>query len=256
MNRGFRYYVLDLITVSSEEKSVDPILYRFDCDFLYYPLEITAVSTSGEIYSTVNLFLIAKGQADGAVLSEMNLALRSGFTRYLELNNQQLYEVNPELSNLFQGDPLVMNVFYHGSLKNLYGDIMIQENDLYVPTVLEMFSQRVQDTFFYSFLELSIGEFRWLPIQGKIMAIILVLSLMAGIPTTFYLTAKLVRRAVGKTSLKMLTQKLISYSLAIIIIAFLIFANIEAVALASIVAFTFIGFAAITHQTLNFVRKL
>jgi hypothetical protein len=41
MARGFRYYVLDLITVTAEEKSVDPIFYRFNSDFLYYPLVIT-----------------------------------------------------------------------------------------------------------------------------------------------------------------------------------------------------------------------
>ena len=41
MDRGYRYYVLDLITISPEEKSVDPILYRFSSNFLYYPLVIT-----------------------------------------------------------------------------------------------------------------------------------------------------------------------------------------------------------------------
>jgi len=38
MKRGYRYYVLDLITVSQEKRSVDPILYRFNSSFLYYPL--------------------------------------------------------------------------------------------------------------------------------------------------------------------------------------------------------------------------
>ncbi|MEA2090509.1 MAG: DUF2330 domain-containing protein [Thermoproteota archaeon] len=42
MSRGFRYYVLDLITVGPDERSVDPILYRFDSTFLYYPLIITS----------------------------------------------------------------------------------------------------------------------------------------------------------------------------------------------------------------------
>jgi len=256
LSQEIRYFVFDIIEINESEKSVEPLVYRFETDFLYYPLEITAVSTSEEVYSTVNLFLIAKGQADREAFSEMNFGLRSGFTRYIELNNQQLYEVSPELSDLFQGDPLVMNVFYQGSLKNLHGDIMIQENDFHVPTVFEMFSQRVSDTFFYSFLESSIRAYQWLPIHGRIMAITFIFSLMAGIPATIYVTAKLTRRVTGKTSLKIWAQKLLSYSLAIIVIVFLVSTNIEAVALVSIAAFTFIGFATLTHQIVRFVRKL
>jgi hypothetical protein len=256
LNQEIRFFVFDVIEINTIEKSVEPLVYKFKTDFLYYPLKITAISTSEEVYSTVNLFLIAKGQVDGTSLSEMNFVLRSGFTRYLELNNQQLYEISPELSDLFEGDPLVMNLFYHGSLKHLYGDIMIQMKDLHMPTIFELFSQRVSDTFFYSYLESSIREYQWLPIHRQILAITFIFSLLVGIPSTIYLTAKLTRRAIDKTYLKMWTRKLISYSLAILVIVLLIFTNIEGVTLVTIVAFTFVGFAVITHQILKIVRKL
>jgi len=61
MKKGFRYFVLDLVTFSPEEKSVDPILYRFDSDFLYYPLLITSpVGGNGEI----TLFVMTKSRVD------------------------------------------------------------------------------------------------------------------------------------------------------------------------------------------------
>ena len=62
MNRGFRYYVLDLITVSPEERSVDPILYRFDSDFLYYPLVITS-PLGGE--TEITLFVLTEDKVVG-----------------------------------------------------------------------------------------------------------------------------------------------------------------------------------------------
>jgi hypothetical protein len=58
MARGFRYYVLDLITISPELKSIEPILYWFNSSFLYYPLKITS-PVDGE--SNVTLFLFTEG---------------------------------------------------------------------------------------------------------------------------------------------------------------------------------------------------
>jgi hypothetical protein len=61
MKKGFRYYVLDLVTFSPEEKSLDAILYRFDSSFLYYPLLITSpVGGNGEI----TLFVMTKSKVD------------------------------------------------------------------------------------------------------------------------------------------------------------------------------------------------
>ena len=42
MARGFYYFSLDIIEVPEEERSVEPIFYRFKTQFLYYPLKISA----------------------------------------------------------------------------------------------------------------------------------------------------------------------------------------------------------------------
>jgi hypothetical protein len=56
MSRGFRYYVLDLIEMASQKNSVEPILYRFETDFLYYPLKISS-PISGN--TKITLFILA-----------------------------------------------------------------------------------------------------------------------------------------------------------------------------------------------------
>jgi hypothetical protein len=60
--RGFRYFVLDLVSVGPDVRSVEPIFYQFDSDFLYYPLVITSpVGGKGEIV----LFVITREKLSG-----------------------------------------------------------------------------------------------------------------------------------------------------------------------------------------------
>lgn len=40
-NRGFQYFVFDLIRAEDEVRTVPPLIYRFKCDQLYYPLKVT-----------------------------------------------------------------------------------------------------------------------------------------------------------------------------------------------------------------------
>ncbi|HAG09760.1 MAG TPA: hypothetical protein DCK87_09440 [Desulfotomaculum sp.] len=40
-NRGFKYFVFDLIQVKEEVRTVPPLIYRFKCGYFYYPLIVT-----------------------------------------------------------------------------------------------------------------------------------------------------------------------------------------------------------------------
>jgi hypothetical protein len=55
--RGFRYYVVDIITVLQDPRSVEPILYWFETSFLYYPLVITTPLGG---YTSIALFLLTE----------------------------------------------------------------------------------------------------------------------------------------------------------------------------------------------------
>ncbi|HUU43560.1 MAG TPA: DUF2330 domain-containing protein [Planctomycetota bacterium] len=41
LNRNIRFFAFDVVTMSPEKKTVQPLAYRFDCDRLYYPLKVT-----------------------------------------------------------------------------------------------------------------------------------------------------------------------------------------------------------------------
>lgn len=40
-NRGFKYFVFDLVKVEEGVRTVPPLIYRFKCDYFYYPLKVT-----------------------------------------------------------------------------------------------------------------------------------------------------------------------------------------------------------------------
>jgi len=55
MERGIEYFVLDVIEVSTRLGSPQPLMYRFESPYIYYPMEITSL-TGGE--SHIILFVL------------------------------------------------------------------------------------------------------------------------------------------------------------------------------------------------------
>ncbi len=61
LKRGIRFFAFDIVTVSPEKKTVQPLAYEFECDRLYYPLVVT------NLYSgtgTIELFTILPSGLD------------------------------------------------------------------------------------------------------------------------------------------------------------------------------------------------
>ena len=126
MNRGFRYYVLDLITVSPEEGSVDPILYRFNSNFIYYPLVITS-PISGD--TEITLFVLTEDKIEGdhypfqkAVYRE---ALGSSKPIELVLSKGDLSKIDLRIGEIFQHKAWLGVLKYDGKANWLNKDLMI-----------------------------------------------------------------------------------------------------------------------------------
>jgi hypothetical protein len=127
MSRGFHFYVLDLVELSSEQKSVEPILYRFDTSFLYYPLLITSpVGAEGKIV----LFLLTNG-----ILESGYEPLKKGYYRGLNLSEpiqfrlstEELFTINPNIGELFKQEAFLTVLVYEGPLSMLTRDIALTE---------------------------------------------------------------------------------------------------------------------------------
>ena len=127
MQRGFRYYCLDIITVSQARKSVDPLLYRFNSSFLYYPLLITSpVGGSTEI----TLFLLTTSKISQGSLSPMMIVyyrLYGGSAQPIEfvLSKGRLARINLRIGELFQDQAWLTVVKYEGLVSVLNDDLML-----------------------------------------------------------------------------------------------------------------------------------
>jgi len=135
MHRGFRYYVLDLITVSSEKKSVDPILYKFNSDFLYYPLVIT--SPVGGI-TEITLFILTEDKIDEDYLPFQKASYRvTGNWKSIEfvLSKGDLSKIDLRIGEIFQYKAWLTVLKYGGRASWLNKDLMISATPTTEPTI-------------------------------------------------------------------------------------------------------------------------
>ena len=132
MARGFRFFVIDLIEMSSQQKSVEPILYRFETKFLYYPLKISS-PIPGD--TKITLFLLTKGKIQSfhfpfyAPYYPLKIAYyRTGNHRapiQFNLTNGQLSIIDLRIGELFEGEAWLTVLEYEGQLSGLTRDLMI-----------------------------------------------------------------------------------------------------------------------------------
>jgi len=130
VSRGFRYYALDLVTLQAEERSMDPIVYRFNCSTLYYPLLITSpVGGDGKI----TLFLLTEGKLENPRYP-MNLAYYQTSQTIWQpiqftLSTGELSTVDLRLSELLPDGAWLSVLTYKGDLGFLTKDVMIAAED-------------------------------------------------------------------------------------------------------------------------------
>jgi len=124
LEKSINYFVFDVVDLNESVQSINPLVYRFESRFLYYPLEITATSDVGHSHSEVTLFLITEKALDKK-LQEHCPYMR--FTNSVEFTQKELTQVSPVLEDLFGGSAFVMNAFYVGPLDVLTNDIIYPE---------------------------------------------------------------------------------------------------------------------------------
>jgi hypothetical protein len=122
LERGMSYFVFDLIEVGLSPNSIDPLIYRFQSDFLYYPLEVSSLASGT---TNITLFTLTYGDIDEQRASESGLEVRFRFW----LNKSELQSISPEIAGLFYyrnaGSACLTVLTYEGSLLDLSGDLMV-----------------------------------------------------------------------------------------------------------------------------------
>jgi hypothetical protein len=129
VSRGFRHYVLDIITFSSEERSIDPILFRFNSSTLYYPLLITSpIGGDGEL--TLFTLTDEKGLGDYWPLQPAYYQISGGTLRQIQfmLSMGDLAKIDLRIESLFQDGAWLSVLRFEGSLSLLNRDLMLSES--------------------------------------------------------------------------------------------------------------------------------
>ncbi|HDD42467.1 MAG TPA: DUF2330 domain-containing protein, partial [Nitrososphaeria archaeon] len=123
--RGFGYWVLDVVEVGDKVRSVEPIVYRFRSDELYYPLK---VSRAAEGETQITLYLIARSSIREDLLPQgFRIASYAGSKKPLSysISGEELEAVDPKIARMFDGGAWFTAVIYRGSLEGLREDLEI-----------------------------------------------------------------------------------------------------------------------------------
>jgi len=123
IGEGFEFFVFDLIELTSAPHSIEPIFYRFETDFLYYPLVISSLA-SGE--TDISLFLLTPGVINLAELPRgMHVGLYYGEPVRFEIGGEELGSIAPEIAGLLGDRAWLTAVKYEGDLDDLESDLKL-----------------------------------------------------------------------------------------------------------------------------------
>lgn len=135
LNRGFKYFSLDLVTFSTQEKSVEPILYRFNTSMLYYPLvitsplggngNITVFALTGERIDEIALF------ADHIPMVPAYYSTYNGQKQFIQfrLPSDELVRMDLRLNDLLPNGAWLSVLKRDGNLSSLNQDLILTSRD-------------------------------------------------------------------------------------------------------------------------------
>ncbi len=125
LKKDLKYFVFDVIETGPQKESVKPLIYRFENDFLYYPILISGISEISESTTKLNLFLVTKQEVDLAYIPYSYYS-NSWFSDYtIELTENELREVSEDLSDLFEGEANVIQGYIYRRLGDLANDLIM-----------------------------------------------------------------------------------------------------------------------------------
>lgn len=130
LDTGYRYFVFDIVTLTSEKKSLEPIVYEFSSKAFYYPLAISSLLPGN---SEIQLFAITPEIPDIWAL-ELPIEFGSYYTFHGQRKNiifkiavNEVNRIAPELHGLFSKSPYFTCLKYEGPLADLESDLLLSD---------------------------------------------------------------------------------------------------------------------------------
>jgi len=128
LKRNIRYFVFDVIDTAEGEESINPLIYSFNSDSLYYPILISGVSEIEESRAEIRVFLITK---DSPRERTVNPYWRGYYGYPVELSKEELEEISEEFAELFGSEATVTIFDYHGLLKEINKDLVFYPENIW-----------------------------------------------------------------------------------------------------------------------------
>ena len=117
VQNGMSFFVIDLIETNSTVRTIDPLVYKFRSQNLYYPLRISTLF-SGD--TEISLFTITNDVLNDNSITSERFVKKAEF----QIKQEALAEISTNVTKLFSCDPYLCYFRYSGSLKVFYGDIL------------------------------------------------------------------------------------------------------------------------------------
>lgn len=126
LKREINYFVFDVIDAGQEKESIKPISYKFDTDYLYFPILISGISGIGESYTNIELFLITSKDLK---FPNLPYSYRNNWFRNygypVKFSQKELKEVSENIADLFSAEVNVQKASLYGQLKDFTKDLML-----------------------------------------------------------------------------------------------------------------------------------
>ena len=126
LQRGFNYWVLDLVEVGGKVRSIDPIIYTFRSNELYYPLKVSRAA-KGE--TKIIVYIITRHMiSEESLPTGFKVAEYKGTNTHLSfpLTDKELEEISPGIAEMFNGWAWFTAVTYSGDLEDLREDLEVK----------------------------------------------------------------------------------------------------------------------------------
>ncbi len=128
VDRGFPFFVIDLVELSPETTSVEPLVYQFSTQHLYYPLKTSNLfsgSGSIELFLFTNDMLVFDWfdwYVKGEILKEEKISEVSPSYRWMSSNTAsvtpaEMHHIAPVLSELLNESAFLRTFRYKGALR-------------------------------------------------------------------------------------------------------------------------------------------
>jgi hypothetical protein len=134
MLRGLNYFAFDRVDISTKEQTINPIIYHFNTNYLYYPLKITAFSptaVNGKNTDNIHLFLITKNPINDSINIFSSRYVNWRHHSNIKLSLDELKNVSEKISGIFTSDVYVTEFTYIGRLADTKNDIIIYSPNLW-----------------------------------------------------------------------------------------------------------------------------